>query len=97
MREARRRPPDDALVCLAASDPANLLGTVVAGPKVARIAGARVVWRDGVPVATSVGGEVEMLVPLDRDASRAASDALRQGPVWRLPVDAPLRQSTPSS
>ena len=97
MREVRRRPPDDALVCLAASDPANLLGTVVAGPKVARIAGARVVWRDGVPVATSVGGEVEMLVPLDRHASRAVSDALRQGPVWRLPVDAPSRESTPSS
>jgi ATP-dependent Lhr-like helicase len=49
MREARRRPADDALVCLAASDPANLLGTVVSGPKVARVAGARVVWRDGVP------------------------------------------------
>ena len=97
MREVRRRPPDDALVCLAASDPANLLGTVVPGPKVARIAGARVVWRDGVPVATSVGGEVEMLVPLDRHASRAVSDALRQGPVWRLPVDAPSRESTPSS
>jgi ATP-dependent Lhr-like helicase len=79
----RRRPPDDALVCLAASDPANLLGTVVAGPKVARIAGARVVWRDGVPVATSVGGEVEMLVAASGDEARAIGDALRHGPVWR--------------
>ncbi len=97
MREVRRRPADDALVCLAASDPANLLGTVVAGPKVARIAGARVVWRDGVPLATSVGGEVEALLPLDRDALRAASDALRQGPVWRLPVAAPRLENTPLS
>ena len=97
MREVRRRPADDALVCLAASDPANLLGTVVAGPKVARIAGARVVWRDGVPLATSVGGEVEALLPLDRDALRAASEALRQGPVWRLPAAAPRLANTLSS
>jgi ATP-dependent Lhr-like helicase len=97
MREVRRRPPDDALVCLAASDPANLLGSVVPGPKVARIAGARVVWRDGVPVATIVGGEVEALLPLDRDALRAASDALRHGPVWHLPPAAPRPESTLSS
>jgi len=97
MREVRRRPADDALVCLAASDPANLLGTVVSGPKVARIAGARVVWRDGVPVATSVGGEVEALLPLDRDTLRAVGDALRQGPVWRFPSAAPPRESALSS
>jgi len=97
MREVRRRPADDALVCLAASDPANLLGTVVAGPKVARIAGARVIWRDGVPLATSIGGEVAALLPLDRDALRVASDALRQGPVWRLPAAAPRRENTMSS
>src|SRR4029079_19498403 len=42
MREVRRRPADEALVCLAASDPANLLGTVVAGAKGARVAGAAV-------------------------------------------------------
>src|SRR4029079_8186099 len=89
MREVRRRPGDDTLVCLAASDPANLLGTVVPGPKVARIAGARVVWRDGVPLVTSVGGEVAALLPLDRDALRAAGDALRQGPAWSLAPDGP--------
>ena len=83
LREVRRRPADDALVCLAASDPANLLGTVVAGPKVARIAGARVVWRDGVPLATSVGGEVEMLATVSGDELRAVVEALRHGPVWR--------------
>jgi len=86
MRDLRRRPADGALVCLAASDPANLLGTVVPGPKVARIAGARVVWRDGVPLATSVGGDTEMLAPVRGDELRAVADALRHGPVWRLPA-----------
>jgi ATP-dependent helicase Lhr and Lhr-like helicase len=82
MREIRRRPVDDALVCLAASDPANLLGTVVPGPKVARVAGARVVWRDGVPLATSIGGEIELLLPAPPGETRAIEAALRQGPTW---------------
>ena len=42
MRQVRRRPPDGALVGLAAADPANLLGTVMPGQKIARVAGARV-------------------------------------------------------
>ena len=83
MREVRRRPGDETLVCLAAADPANLLGTVVPGPKVARVAGARVVFRDGVPVATSVAGEVELLVAASADESRGIHDALRHGPIWR--------------
>jgi len=58
LRQVRRRPRDGALVCVAAADPANLLGTVVPGGKVPRVAGARVVSRDGMPLATSVGGEV---------------------------------------
>ena len=58
LRQVRRRPRDGALVCVAAADPANLLGTVVPGDKVPRVAGARVVSRDGMPLATSVSGEV---------------------------------------
>jgi ATP-dependent Lhr-like helicase len=97
MREVRRRPADDALVCIAASDPANLLGTVVPGPKVARVAGARVVWRDGVPLATSVGGEVELLAPASGAELRAATDALRHGPLWRLPAAEPRIEGALSS
>ena len=82
MRDLRRRPGDEALVCVAASDPANLLGSVVPGPKVARVAGARVVWRDGVPLATSVGGTVELLVAATGEHERALRAALRDGPAW---------------
>jgi ATP-dependent helicase Lhr and Lhr-like helicase len=80
LREARRRPADATLVCVAAADPANLLGTVIPGPKVARIAGARVLFRDGVPVATSVGGEVELRIAADPASTRTIEEALRQGP-----------------
>jgi len=82
MREVRRRPVDATLLCLAAADPANLLGTVVPGPKVARVAGARVAFRDGVPVATSVAGAVELLVAASPGEARAIEAALRQGAAW---------------
>ena len=79
----RRRPDGGALVALAASDPANLLGTVLPGPKVPRVAGSRVLYRDGLPVATSVAGEIAMLATLDAAGEQAARRALS--------MDAPLR------
>jgi ATP-dependent Lhr-like helicase len=84
MRLVRRQPPDERLVCLAATDPANLLGTILAGVKVARVAGARVVYRDGVPIASSVGGQVELLVPLDPHEEQAAVRALSLDPALRF-------------
>jgi ATP-dependent Lhr-like helicase len=76
MRQVRRQPGDGALVALSASDPANLLGTIVHGPKVPRVAGSRVLYRDGVPIATSVAGDIAMLAPLDAAQTQAATRAL---------------------
>ena len=84
MRAVRRQPPDDALICLSASDPANLLGTVLAGPKVARTSGARVLYRDGIALGVSVGGQIEMLVKLDDAQQRAATRALALDPDVRF-------------
>ncbi|HEY9025604.1 MAG TPA: helicase-related protein, partial [Burkholderiaceae bacterium] len=84
MRAVRRQPPDDALVCLSASDPANLLGTVLAGPKLPRVAGSRVLYRDGLAIGTSVGGQIELLVPLPPDEARAATRALALDPQVRF-------------
>ena len=86
MREVRRRPADDALVCLAASDPANLLGTVVPGPKVARVAGARVVWRDGVPVGDERRRRGRGAAAASAGDERARRARRCAGPVWRLPA-----------
>ncbi|MDM0005488.1 DEAD/DEAH box helicase [Variovorax sp. J22G73] len=83
MRQVRREPGDGALIALAASDPANLLGTLVNGPKVPRVAGSRVLYQDGVPIATSVAGEFAALVTLDAQQTQAARRALA--------LDAPLR------
>ncbi|MDR3096846.1 MAG: ATP-dependent DNA helicase, partial [Paraburkholderia sp.] len=64
LREVRRRGSagnlsNSALVCIAASDPLNLVGTVLPGEKVPAVAGNRIVFRDGVPVATLVAGRCE--------------------------------------
>jgi ATP-dependent Lhr-like helicase len=82
MREVRRRPPDGESVCLAAADPANLLGSLVPGPRVPRVAGARVLYRDGVPVASWVGGQVEWLEPTSAEAQRAALQMLSLDPAF---------------
>ena len=84
MRAVRRQPPDDTLVCLCASDPVNLLGTVLAGPKVPRVAGSRVLYRDGLAIGTCVAGQIELLVPLDVAQARAATRALALDPQLRF-------------
>ena len=73
LRKARQKPEDGTLVCVSALDPLNLAGTVVAGDKVPRIAGARLLYRDGMPVASLVAGQVAFmagLAPADEEAAR---------------------------
>jgi ATP-dependent Lhr-like helicase len=84
MRQVRRRPADDSLVCLAATDPANLLGTVLPGPKLPRVAGSRVLYRDGLPIATTAAGQIEWLVPLSSSEQQAATRALSLDPPLRF-------------
>jgi ATP-dependent Lhr-like helicase len=76
--------PDPVPVCLAAADPANLLGTVLPGPKLPRTAGTRVLYRDGVPVATLVAGEVTGLVPMSPEERHEAARWLSLDPAWRF-------------
>ena len=91
LRAVRNREPDGALVNLSASDPLNLVGTVLPGYKVPRMPGARVVYRDGLPLAMLVAGNVELLSPLtfaDEQAVRAA--LLREGAPWEAPAPPPI-------
>ena len=65
LRKARHKPEDGSLVCVSALDPLNLSGTVIAGEKVPRIAGARVLYRDGVPMAALVAGELRPMAGME--------------------------------
>ncbi|WP_213877011.1 DEAD/DEAH box helicase [Pseudomonas sp. dw_358] len=57
LREVRKRPLDGSLVAISASDPLNLVGTLLPGSKVPALASNRVVYRDGVAVAAMMAGK----------------------------------------
>src|SRR5690606_34435680 len=62
LRKSRRRSAaSPEWVCVSAADPSNLLGSVVPGVRVPRVAGARVLYRDGIPFATLLGSRIEWL------------------------------------
>jgi ATP-dependent Lhr-like helicase len=61
LREARRRPREGHYVSLSGSDPLNLVGIITPGARLPALAGNRLLYRDGVPVALLAGGEVEFL------------------------------------
>jgi ATP-dependent Lhr-like helicase len=77
LREARRRAQDahdSTFVCIAATDPLNLAGTLLPGDKVPAVAGNRVLFRDGVPVATLIAGEFHYF---DDSTSGSAREQMR--------------------
>ena len=65
LRAVRQRPPAQQLVCVSGSDPLNLVGTVLAGDKLPALAGARVLYEDGVPVAALVANKPQFLQEAD--------------------------------
>jgi ATP-dependent Lhr-like helicase len=74
LREMRRKPHDGTLVAISAIDPLNLSGTVLQGDKVPALAGNRILFRDGVAVATQVSGKFNYLDspnPAEREAMHA--------------------------
>ncbi|VTU37162.1 ATP-dependent DNA helicase RecQ [Variovorax sp. PBS-H4] len=83
MRNVRRQPPDAELICLSAADPANLLGSVLPGNRAPRVPGSRVLYRGGIPIATSIAGEIQVLVPLDAASEKEARQVLTLHPAFR--------------
>ena len=76
LRAMRRAPTENSLVSVSAADPLNLVGIITPGDKVAAYTGNRVLYRDGVPIATLESGEVRFLVELDPASQWAAKNAL---------------------
>jgi ATP-dependent helicase Lhr and Lhr-like helicase len=66
LREVRRRQKNNGdTVCLSGADPLNLVGLVTPGGRLPALAGNRVLYRDGLPLALLAGGEVRFLTPLE--------------------------------
>lgn len=80
LRAIRQRADDGELVCVSGSDPLNLVGTVLVGDKVPALAGSRVLYRDGMPIAALVGGKVVPLIELSAADARLAKQVLLRHP-----------------
>ncbi|MDR8728935.1 DEAD/DEAH box helicase [Burkholderia pseudomultivorans] len=72
LRELRRQPGDGQTVCVTGVDPLNLVGTLLPGDKVPALAGNRVLFRDGVPVASLVSGAFHYALDLSPAAREDA-------------------------
>jgi ATP-dependent Lhr-like helicase len=81
LRVVRKKPKDDRLVSLSACDPLNLVGILTPGARVPALAGNRVLYRDGVPIAVEIGGETRFLETLAPEAEWQARTALLRQPV----------------
>jgi len=78
LRQIRHRAHDGEIVCIAGTDPLNLVGTVFSGTKVPATLGNRIAIRDGVPLAAMVAGKFVTLMPLEGDDEREARSALQR-------------------
>jgi ATP-dependent Lhr-like helicase len=76
LREMRRRPAARLYVSVSGADPLNLAGILTPGPRLPSLAGNRLLYLDGVPLATFAAGEVCFLRPLDSKEQAAARQAV---------------------
>jgi len=76
LRAIRRRERDGALVALCGADPLNLAGIITPGPRLAALAGNRLLLQDGVPVASFAAGEVQFHQELAPQLQWQARNAL---------------------
>jgi ATP-dependent Lhr-like helicase len=75
LRTVRRAERDGRLIGISAADPLNLTGLLFPGHRVPALAGNRIVFRDGVPLAAREAGTLRPLADydaaLERDIERA--------------------------
>jgi ATP-dependent helicase Lhr and Lhr-like helicase len=64
------------LISVSGADPHNLAGILTPGPKLPALAGNRVLYRDGIPLAVLQGNEVQFLQSLDPSSEGLARMAL---------------------
>jgi ATP-dependent Lhr-like helicase len=76
LREMRRKQPAQTFVSLSGADPLNLVGILTPGARVPSLSSNRVLYRDGVPVAVFVGGEVRFLEKLEAKEQWEAQNLL---------------------
>ncbi|MEO8803309.1 MAG: DEAD/DEAH box helicase [Rudaea sp.] len=84
LRRIRQKPRDGTLIAVCGADPLNQVGAILAGVKVSALTGSRVLYRDGVPIATLVAGNFNPLEAMDAASQWSAHCLLRRGEATRL-------------
>jgi ATP-dependent helicase Lhr and Lhr-like helicase len=85
LRETRRKGSAGSWISLSGADPLNLIGIITPGPRLAALTGNRVLYRDGVPIASLAGGDVQFLEKLEPRVEWEARKALLRGPAHLVP------------
>jgi ATP-dependent Lhr-like helicase len=65
LRDTRRKPFSQHHVSLSGADPLNLVGILTPGQRLPSLYSNRLLYRDGIPIATFSGGEVRFLEKLE--------------------------------
>jgi ATP-dependent Lhr-like helicase len=76
LRDVRRKPPTHQYVSVSAADPLNLIGIITPGARLPSLAANRLLYRDGLPIATYAADEVRFLVELAEEEQWEAQTAL---------------------
>jgi ATP-dependent Lhr-like helicase len=76
LRDVRRKPHAQKYVSLSAADPLNLIGIITPGARLASLAGNRLLYRDGLPIATYAAEAVQYLVDVPEKEQWEAQTAL---------------------
>jgi ATP-dependent Lhr-like helicase len=82
LRDTRRRPATGQLVSVSGADPLNLIGILTPGPRLPSLIDNRLLYRDGLPIATYAAGAALLLTPLPAGEEWAARQALIRAPTF---------------
>ena len=79
LRDVRRKPRAHQYVSLSAADPLNLIGIITPGARLPSLAGNRLLFRDGLPIATYAAEEVHYIENLrEKEQWEVRSTLLRR-------------------
>jgi ATP-dependent Lhr-like helicase len=78
LREARRRPPTQQHIAVSGADPLNLIGILTPGARLPSLTGNRLLYVDGLPIATFAAGEVQFLEKLAPKEEWEAQNAVQR-------------------
>jgi len=76
LRDVRRKPQIRQFVAVSAADPLNLIGIITPGARLPSLSGNRLLYRDGLPVATYAAEQVHFLTELAENEQWEVQTAL---------------------